>query len=117
MVGVWVDESLCFCTGFEEQKARNLEHRRHVVITTGANSWAAGTDIVVEGDAERVTAQSDLERVAAAFLAKYGEDWRFEVGDGVFGSGDVPAAVFRVSPVKVLTFAKAPHGQTRYRFR
>jgi hypothetical protein len=42
--------------------------------------------------------------------------WRFEVGDGVFGSGEREAAVFRVEPAKVLAFAKDPHAQTTFRF-
>ena len=37
-------------------------------------------------------------------------------GDGVFGSGEDAAAVFRIEPAKVLAFAKEPHAQTTYRF-
>ncbi|MGH3977453.1 MAG: hypothetical protein ACRDRZ_00365 [Pseudonocardiaceae bacterium] len=62
------------------------------------------------GSAEPVVAS---ER---AYEAKYGNDWHFDVGDGVFGSGDDAAAVFRIEPVKVLAFAKGPHAQTTHRF-
>jgi general stress protein 26 len=116
LIGVWQDEAVHFCTGLREQKARNLEHRQRVALTTGSNSWAHGTDVVVEGTANRLTDQRTLQRLADAYEAKYGSDWHFEVGDGVFGSGDDAAAVFRIEPVKVFAFAKQPHSQTTFRF-
>lgn len=115
LVGVLHDDAVHFCTGLAKQKARNLEHRQHVAVTTGCNAWAEGLDVVVEGTATRVTDGQALQRLAVAYEAKYGSDWHFDVGDGVFGSGDDAAAVFRVEPVKVLAFAKDPHAQTRYR--
>jgi hypothetical protein len=66
-----------------------------------------------------VTGQGTLSKVAAAYLAKYGEAWRFDATDEGFGGQDDPggiADVFRVSPAKVLVFAKAPHGQTSFSF-
>ena len=57
-----------------------------------------------------------MQRLADAYEEKYGSDWRFDVGDGVFGTGEDPAAVFRIEPAKVLAFAKEPHAQTTYRF-
>lgn len=116
LIGVWQDGAAHFCTGLGEQKARNLEHRPHVALTTGSNAWAEGLDVVVEGSAERVTDRATLQRLADAYEAKYGSDWHFDVGDGVFSAGEDPAAVFRIEPVKVLAFAKAPHAQTTYRF-
>ncbi len=115
LVGAWVDNSFVFCTGPEEQKARNLEHRREVALTTGNNAWAEGLDVVVEGTAVRVTGRDDLQRIADAYEAKYGSDWHFDVGDGVFRTGEDAAAVFRIEPRKVLAFAKQPHAQTTYR--
>jgi general stress protein 26 len=117
LVAVTADGTMHFTTGLSEQKARNLEHNAHVALTTGANAWQEGTDVVVEGTAVRVTARDDLERVAAAYEAKYRGEWDFEVGDGVLhhhGATDV--AVFRIAPAKVLAFAKDPHGQTTFRF-
>jgi general stress protein 26 len=118
LIGVVVDGAVHFTTGLEEQKARNIEHNSNVAITTGNNTWAQGLDVVVEGAAVRVTDADALERLATAFEDKYGEAWRFEVGDGVFlhGGGEHSAAVFRIEPAKVLAFAKDPHGQTTYRF-
>ena len=116
LVGVAQDGAVHFCTGLREQKARNLEHSAQVALTTGTNTWAEGLDVVVEGTAQRVGDRETLQRLADAYEAKYGSTWHFDVGDGVFGSGEHAAAVFRIEPAKVLAFAKEPHGQTRYRF-
>jgi general stress protein 26 len=117
LIGVAHDGALHFCTGLEEQKARNLERNRRVALTTGANSWARGLDVVVEGTAERVEDERSLEALAAAYLEKYGDDWRFDVRGGMFVQEEGnEAAVFRVEPAKVLAFAKDPHAQTTFRF-
>ena len=71
---------------------------------------------MVEGTAVRVLDRGVLERLADSYVAKYGEAWRFEVGDGVFVTSTGDALVFRVEPAKVLAFAKEPHGQTTFRF-
>jgi hypothetical protein len=118
LVGISDDGAVYFCTGLEEQKGRNLQQNPHVAITTGSNSWASGLDVVVEGTAIRVSNRGGLKRLAAAYAAKYGSAWQFDVGDGVLThgeQGEIEAALFRVEPAKVLAFAKDPHGQTRYR--
>jgi general stress protein 26 len=116
LIGLFLDGAVHFCTGLREQKARNLERNQQVAVTTGNNAWARGLDLVVEGSAARVTDRDALQRLADAYEAKYGSDWQFNVGDGVFGFGDDAAAVFRVEPSKVIAFAKEPHGQTTFRF-
>lgn len=116
LIGVAKDGAVHFCTGLREQKARNLEHSSHVALTTGNNSWARGLDVIVEGSAVRVTDNDALRELADAYVAKYGDVWKFEVGDGAFGEGPDAAAVFRIEADKVLAFAKEPHGQTTYRF-
>ena len=116
LIGVAEDGAVHFCTGLREQKARNLEQRTQVALTTGNNTWAQGLDVVVEGTAVRIGDGDTLQRLADAFEAKYGSERHFEVGDGVFGAGDDAAAVFRIEPAKVFAFAKEPHAQTRYRF-
>jgi general stress protein 26 len=117
LIGVLHDAAVHFCTGLEEQKARNLERHQQVALTTGANTWAQGLDVVVEGTAVRVLDREELQRLADAYEAKYGSEWHFEVGDDAFlGDGGHRAAVFRIEPAKVLAFAKQPHGQTTYRF-
>lgn len=117
LIGVADDGTPYFCTGLDEQKGRNLEHNDRVALTTGNNSWASGLDVVVEGKAVRVTDEADLRRLAEAWEKKYGSEWHWEVGDGMFRHADGGgAAVFRLEPAKVLAFAKDPHGQTTFRF-
>jgi general stress protein 26 len=87
LIGVAEDAAVHFCTGLREQKARNLERNGKVALITGNNTWTRGLDVVVEGVAVRVTDQQALQRLADAYEAKYGSEWHFEVGDGVFGAG------------------------------
>src|SRR3954469_23657760 len=53
LVGVWTDGRFAFCTGVGEQKHVNLQHSPLVAVTTGSNGWKSGTDVVVEGTAQR----------------------------------------------------------------
>ena len=53
LIAVLMDDSLYFCTGPDEQKARNLEGNRHCTLTTGCNDIDEGLDVVVEGEAAR----------------------------------------------------------------
>jgi nitroimidazol reductase NimA-like FMN-containing flavoprotein (pyridoxamine 5'-phosphate oxidase superfamily) len=121
LICAWVDDSFVFCTGPEEQKARNLAHSTAVAVTTGVNTWNDGLDVVVEGDAERVTGLDALTNHADAIREKYHGEWDFAPAEDGFGHTDTDGAthtayVFRVPPAKVLAFAKSPHGQTTFRF-
>ena len=118
LIGVLDADAVHFCTGVGEQKARNLEHSDRVALTTGTNTWASGLDVVVEGVAVRIDDDEALRRLADAYVAKYGEVWRFGVTDGAFrnSQSDDPGLVFRIAPSKVMAFAKNPHAQTTYRF-
>ncbi|MEV6761245.1 pyridoxamine 5'-phosphate oxidase family protein [Streptomyces sp. NPDC051105] len=115
LLAVWHDGALHFGTGPGEHKARNLAGNPHVVLTTGANSWAKGYDLTVEGEAVRVTDDGRLRELAAAWEAKYGPAWHYEVADGCFQHGPGRALVFAVRPRKVLGFGKGePFSQTKW---
>jgi general stress protein 26 len=117
LVAVWLDGALHFSSGATEQKAVNLTHNPHVILTTGCNDWERGLDVVVEGDAVRVTDDDLLQRLAAAWATKWVGQWRFEARDGSFHHPDGGAAlVFAVAPTKVLAFGKGPFSHTRHRF-
>lgn len=115
LVGVWVDGAAYFCTGPTERKARNLDANPRCVFFTGRND-AEGLDVMIEGDAKRVTDEGVLEKVAGAYLAKYGDAWRFVVRDG--GLGHAPASIredtagvayaFTIVPTSAFGFAKGP---------
>lgn len=114
---VWSRGALHFCTGPEERKARNLAANPQVVLTTGVNTWNEGYDLVVEGEAVRVSDDGRLRELAAAWEEKYGEFWRFEVRNGSFHHGAGDAFVFSVAPRTVFGFGKGePFSQTRWRF-
>ena len=116
LVAVWLDDAVHFCTGAEEQKAVNIVANHHVVLTTGCNTWDGGLDVVVEGDAERVTDEATLHRLAAEWRKKWDGRWRYEVTDGGFGQEGHTALVFAVRPSKVLAFGKGTFTHTRHRF-
>lgn len=118
LIAVWQEDALHFCTGPTEQKARNLEQNPQVVLTTGRNSLDEGLDIVVEGEARQVTGDDELGRLAAAYEAKYGSDWHFDVRDGGFHHDDGAwAMVYRVEPATAFGFRRGDlPGQTRWRF-
>lgn len=121
---MWLDGSLHFCTGPDEQKTRNIEVNPQCVLSTGGNEFRSGLDVVVEGRADRVTDLVTLQELAGLWKSKL--DWAFDVVDGGFRdpavSGGDPstratALVFSVKPEKVLGFAKGEaYAQTRFRF-
>jgi hypothetical protein len=90
LIAVWHDGAMWFTTGPDERKARNLAENRSCILTTGRSDLVeGGLDVVLEGAAERVTNDGELEPVAEAFAAKYGtEVWHFVVRDGAFGHPD-----------------------------
>jgi general stress protein 26 len=118
LVAVWLDDAIHFCTGPTEQKAVNLKGNSHVILTTGRNDWDKGLDVVVEGDAVRLTDADALERLAEVWASKWDGRWKYEVRDGGFqqSRGGPSALVFSVTPTKILTFAKGTFSQTRYEF-
>jgi hypothetical protein len=81
---------------------------------------------VVEGEAQRVTDRSMLERLAELWQSKIG--WPYDVVEGGFRhrpEGPQPeaadpqglVAVFAVKPSKVLSFGRGERfAQTRFRF-
>lgn len=125
LLTVWQDDALHFCTGPAEQKAHNLAGNSHCALTTGVNTQDDGLDIVIEGDAVRVIDEARLQRLADAWVAKYGADWRFLVRDHTFVHAeeslrsDDPgqAYVFEVAPTTAFGFGKGQvFSQTRWRF-
>src|SRR5215212_435588 len=124
LLSVWLDGALYFCTGPDERKARNLGQNPHCVLTTGCNTLNEGLDVVVEGDAAKVSDDAKLRRVADAYLSKYGSDWHFAVRDGALyhdpgslrgGTDTGEAWVYEVTPKKVFGFGKGePFSQTRW---
>jgi len=116
LLSIWLDGALYFCTGDSERKAKNLAYNAHCVITTGCNALSEGLDVVIEGDAAKVSDEARLQRVADTYASKY--DWHYTVRDGAFhgDSGNV-ASVYEVAPTMAFGFGKGKSSsQTRWRF-
>jgi pyridoxine/pyridoxamine 5'-phosphate oxidase len=71
LLGIWLDGALYFCTGPDERKAKNLEQNQQCIVTTGSNNLD-GLDLVIEGEAAKVSDEPELRTVADTYEAKYG---------------------------------------------
>ena len=117
IAAVWMDDALYFSTGPDEQKSKNLASNRHVVITTGSNAFGKGLDVVLEGEAEPLSDEPTLGRLAEAFETKYDGVFGFRVGDGRFNHDAGVADVYQVTPAKAFGYRRGKAGSaTRYRF-
>ena len=108
-----------FCTGPDERKAKNLEQNEQCILTTGSNNLD-GLDVVIEGEAAKVSDEPELRAVADAYESKYGarltapEGTWFGMGDAI-RSGEV--VVYRVAPSTAWGFGKGKvFSQTRWAF-
>jgi hypothetical protein len=88
-----------------------------VVLTTGCNRWDGGLDVVLEGEAVRVTDEDLLKHLAEVWTTKWDGRWQFTVRDGAFEDDGSASHVHSVTPAKIFAYAKGdPFGQTRHRF-
>jgi nitroimidazol reductase NimA-like FMN-containing flavoprotein (pyridoxamine 5'-phosphate oxidase superfamily) len=120
IAAIWFREELVFGTGPTERKAHNLAANQKCVVTTGTNRLGEGFDVVVEGEAVRITDPEVLRPAADAIDAKYSGMFHWNVADdgGVHERTGEEVIVFRVVPVKAFGFerGKDTFGQTRWRF-
>jgi hypothetical protein len=114
---LWVEDAYYFTSGPGTRKSRNLDSDPRCLITIATHEF----DLVVEGEAAKVTDQEELEQVARAF----GEgDWHPEVRDGAFyaefsapSAGPPPWYVYRIRPKTIYALGTAePYGATRWEF-
>ena len=104
VLGLWHDEAFYFISGETARKASNLTLNPACVLTVGITSLPA-LDLAIEGEAAKVTDETTLRRVVAA----YGSElrWPLELREGVvFGpsaptAGPPPYAVFELVPTTV----------------
>jgi nitroimidazol reductase NimA-like FMN-containing flavoprotein (pyridoxamine 5'-phosphate oxidase superfamily) len=119
LIAVWRDGTLYVYTRAHERKAKHIAENPHVSLTTGGNAMHEdGGDIVIEGDAVRVTDTAALQRIADRYEQKYGPAWHVDVQDRAFNvqEGNI-ALVFAVAPTTAFGFGKgSTFSQTRWRF-
>ncbi|MET0133365.1 MAG: pyridoxamine 5'-phosphate oxidase family protein [Kibdelosporangium sp.] len=114
---VWVDDALYFKSGPGTRRARNLAANPACTVSARLR----GIDLVLEGEAHRVTESGILERVAAVYRAG---GWPATVaGDALTAPFSAPSAgpapwhLYRLTLHTAFGVAGAePHGATRWDF-
>ena len=114
---VWVDGAFYFVSGATTRKSKNLAHNAHCVIAVESS----GLDLVVEGEATKVSDETRLQQIADAYGV---QGWHPSVRDGVFyadygapSAGPPPYEVYEVIPVTVFGLGTdEPYSATRWRF-
>ena len=115
---VWFDGDLYFTSGPATRKSRNLAMRPACTISIRLE----GLDLVLEGEATRVTDRPTLERVSSIYRQG---GWPAEVDGDAFtapysapSAGSPPWYLYRFSFHTAIGVASAePYGATRWRFR
>ena len=114
---LWVDGAFYFNSGASTRKAKNLAKNPHCVLTIATHDF----DLIVEGDAVKVTDDAKLNRIVEAYQA---QGWEPTVRDATLyapysapSAGPPPWDVYEVTPVTVYAMGTAePYGATRWRF-
>lgn len=114
---VWVDDAFYFVSGATTLKSKNLAQNAHCVITVASS----GLDLVVEGEATKVSDDTKLRRIANAYTV---QGWHPVVHNGVFHADDAvsgadppPYDVYEVVPVTVFGLGTdEPYGTARWCF-
>jgi nitroimidazol reductase NimA-like FMN-containing flavoprotein (pyridoxamine 5'-phosphate oxidase superfamily) len=115
----WVGDALYFTTGQGTVKGENLVHNAHCVLTLAAS----GYDLVIEGEAAKVSGEARLRPVAESYVA---QGWPAYVHDGVLDApfsapttGPAPYDVYEITPTVAFAFGTEEatvYSTTRYRF-
>lgn len=115
LFSVWADGAMHFAAADSTQKAHDIDGNPACVL----NAKSGGSDLVVEGDARRVTEADAVERVAVAYHDAYG--WNSEPdgaelhAPGAPTAGPPPYAVYRVDAHTVFAFPNdTDHAPTRW---
>jgi hypothetical protein len=114
---VWEDDRVYFVSGPGTRKSRNVDEHPAVSISFALT----GLDLVVEGEARRVTDDATLQHVASRYAR---EGWPARVVDGAFtydysapSAGPPPWYVYEVVPTTAFgVLSTEPGGATRWRF-
>jgi hypothetical protein len=116
---VWLEGYLYFTAGPTTRKAQNMvEHPNVVISTTGTT-----LDLVIEGEAKKITDDDTLKRVAEVYASKYGwhitpHDGSYDAPYGAPSAGLPPYELYQVRLTKAyaLGSSQPPYGATRWLF-
>jgi hypothetical protein len=116
---LWLDGAFWFQTGSRTRKGRNVARDRRCSLAVSVRD----ADVVIEGDATRVTEPGAVARIAKAWA---GQGWPAEpdeTGSGITApfnaptQGPPPWNVYRIEPrAATVVSATEPGGLTRFRF-
>lgn len=116
---IWVDGTYWFQTGSGTRKSRNVERDRRCSISASIRD----ADLVIEGDAARVTEPAVVARVAKAWADGGWPAEPDESGTGVTApfnapsQGPPPWNVYRIDPRSAtVVLGTEPGGLTRFKF-
>ncbi len=116
---VWLDGAFWFQTGARTRKARNVASNRRCSIALSI----LDADVVVEGDAVRVTEPDAVARIAKAWADQGWPAEPDESGSGITAPFNAPAQgpppwnVYRIEPRSaIVTMVTEPGGLTRFTF-
>ncbi|MFE0025353.1 pyridoxamine 5'-phosphate oxidase family protein [Amycolatopsis sp. NPDC059021] len=115
---LWLDDALYFTSGPGTRKSRNLAANPACSVSVRLR----GIDLVLDGEAERITDPSTLERAAAVYRTG---GWPVSAaGDGFTAAYSAPSAgpapwhLYRLTLHTAVGVATAePYGATRWDFR
>jgi hypothetical protein len=116
---MWMDGTFWFQTGTGTRKRRNVERDPRCVLAVSVRD----ADVVIEGEATRVTEPDPVARIAKAWADN---GWPAEPDDSGSGirapynaptQGPPPWNVYRIEPRSAtVVLGVAPGGLTRFRF-
>ena len=114
---LWVDDQIYFVSGPRTRKSRNLARGARCAISVAL----PGLDLVVEGNARRITDQKTLRRLARRYAA---QGWPAHATQGALtapfnapSAGRPPWYLYVLTPSTAFGVATAkPYGATRWRF-
>ena len=89
LLGLWLDDAFYFVTGERTRKGLNLAADPRCAVAASSQELPA-LDVVLEGEARKVTDETVVRRVADAYGSAMG--WPFEVRDGLVHGPNAPTA-------------------------
>jgi hypothetical protein len=108
LLGVWLEGAIYFSSHETSHKGQNIARDGRCSLHSQSLK-PKPLDLVVEGNAQRVTDDALLHRLKDAYASKYG--WQVEVKDGKFDAafgaptaGTPPYCVFQLTPSVIYGF-------------